>query len=162
MPTALSSGIGRSKLLVLCFCVAMIGAVLSPIRQNWRQSPQDNFPLSYFPMFSAKRSAVETFYYFVGVDRHGRRHIIRHGLMDGGENQVRRQLRKIIDDGRAPELAQQVAARVAKRSGTRWTSIVSVSVCKGRYSVDDYFHGRKEPLSELVEGSADVQRTGKP
>src|SRR5262252_8653059 len=112
--SALSSGLGRSKLLAVCFSFAMIGAVLSPIRQNWRQSPQDNFPLSYYPMFSAKRRPVEIFYYFVGLDRDGGRHIIRHGLLDGGENQVRRQLRKIIDDGNAPELAQQVAERVAR------------------------------------------------
>jgi len=130
------SGVGRAKLLALCFSFALIGAVLSPIRQNWCHPPQDNFPLSYYPMFSERRKPIETFYYVVGRDGVGKRHFIREGVIgDGGENQVRRQLRKIIDAGRAPELAQQIAARVATMSGRRWKSIVSVSVCKGRYSV---------------------------
>jgi hypothetical protein len=60
-----SSGVGRSKLLALCFSVAMIGAVLLPLRENLRHRPKDNFPLSYYPMFSDRRKPIETFYYVV-------------------------------------------------------------------------------------------------
>src|SRR5262245_51676966 len=128
-----SSDVGRRKLLTLCFSLAMIGAVLLPIRENFNRRPEDNFPLSYYPMFSTKRTPIETFYYVVGFDADGKRHFIRHTVIgDGGGNQVRRQLRKIVNAGRAPELAQQVAARVAQRTGRRYRDIVSLSVCKGK------------------------------
>jgi hypothetical protein len=144
----------------MCFSFALIGAVLWPIQQNWRNHPKDNFPLSYYPMFSAKREAIETFYYVVGLDAEGKRHYIPSRLIgDGGENQVRRQLRKIINADRGPALAQQVAKRLANQNGSPWRQIVSVSVCRGRYSVDDFFHGRKEPVSESVAGFAEVDRT---
>ena len=150
----------RGKPLALIFCFGMIGAVLWPIQQNWRRPPTDNFPLSYYPMFSDRRKPVETFYYVVGLDSEGKRYFIKNTIIgDGGENSVRRQVRKIINAGRAPELAQTVAARLAKKNGRRWGSIVSVAVCKGKYSVDDWFHGRKHPVSEQVVGSAEVSRT---
>jgi hypothetical protein len=152
-----STGTNRGQVLALCFSYALIGAVLWPIGQNWRAHPKDNFPLSYYPMFSAKREAVETFYYVVGLDAEGKRRYIPHTIIgDGGGNQVRRQLRKIVNAGRAPELAQQVAERLARKRSYR--KIVSVSVIRGQYSVDDFFHGKKDPISERVYGFAEVER----
>jgi len=155
-----SSRAGPGKLLALCFCFALIGAVLLPVRENLSRRPKDNFPLSYYPMFSSRREPIETFYYVVGLDSEGRRHQMRHSVIgDGGENQVRRGLRKIVGAGGGPELAQKVAQRVAKRDGRRYRDIVSVSVCRGQYSIDDYFHGKKQPVSERVYGTAAVDRT---
>src|ERR1051326_6890547 len=149
----------RGKSFAVVLSVAMVGAVLWPIQQNWRENPRDNFPLSYYPMFSARREAVETFYYLVGHDARGARHYIRYKLIgSGGGNQVRRQLRKIINDGRAPELARAVAKRLARQKNSPWSDIVSVSVCKGKFAVDDFFHGRKEPVQEQVKGSCAVKR----
>jgi len=145
----------RAALLSL----ALIGAVLWPIQQNWRKNPRDNFPLSYYPMFNAKREAVETFYYVLGSDEQGKRYQIPHRMIgEGGNNQVRRQLRKIINEGRAPALAQSVAKKVARNQNEPWSRIVTVQVCRGNYAVDDFFHGRKEPVSETVTGSSPVER----
>jgi len=150
-----SAGKVRAALL----SVAMIGAVLWPIQQNWRDKPRDNFPLSYYPMFSSQRSATETFYYVVGHDGQGARHYIRHKLVgSGGGNQVRRQLRRIINEGRAPELAQTVAKRLARQEEPPWSQIVAVDVCRGRFVVDGFFHNRKEPVREEVKGSCAVER----
>jgi hypothetical protein len=162
-PSVALSAVGRAKLLALCFCFALIGAVLSPIQQNLSRHPKDSFPLSYYPMFSAKREPIETFYYAVGLDGEGKRTYLRHSVIgNGGENQVRRGLRKIINAGGGPELAQQVAQRVAKRDGRRYRGIVSVSIIKGKYSVNDWFHGKQEPVSERVYGTASVDRTQTP
>ena len=158
-----SSAVGRDKRLALCICLVLIGGVLSPLPQNWSRRPKDNFPLSYYPMFSAKRDPVETFYYVVGLDAEGQRRYMRHTVIgDGGENQVRKALRNIVQAGGAPELAQTVAQRVAQRSGRRYRDIVSVSICRGKYNVDDYFHGKKEPVSERIYATAEVNRTQTP
>lgn len=152
-----STGTNRGQVLALYFSFALLGAVLWPIGQNWRAHPQDNFPLSYYPMFSAKREAVETFYYIVGLDAAGNRHYIPHTIIgDGGGNQVRRQLRKIINAGHAPELAREVAHRLSHKRAYR--KIVSVSVMRGQYSVEDFFHGKKDPITERVYGTAEVER----
>jgi len=139
--------------------LALIGAVLWPIHENWRKNPRDNFPLSYYPMFSARRQATETFYYVLGRDAQGARYQIPHTLiLSGGGNQVRRSLRKIMDEGRAPELAQSVAKRLARKEDAPWSQIVTVDVCRGKYVVHDFFHGRKEPVAETIKGSSPVER----
>jgi len=58
-----TSGLNSGKRVAFLSSLAMIGAVLWPVHQNWRARPQDSFPLSYYPMFRAKREAIETFHY---------------------------------------------------------------------------------------------------
>ena len=139
--------------------VAMLGAVMGPIRENWREAPQDSFPLSYYPMFSQKREPMESFYYVVGRDGQGARHLIpRKWIGEGGQNQVRKNLRRIIHEERAGELAKSIAKRLAQQDAEPWSQIVSVAVVSGQYVMDDFFHGKKEPVSENVFGSARVKR----
>lgn len=149
----------RGKPTAVLLSLAMIIAVLWPLQENWRDKPRDNFPLSYYPMFSSKREAIETFYYLVGRDQQGTRYLIPYKYAgSGGLNQVRRQIRKIVQQDRAPELARSVARRLARNEKAPWSNIVSVAVCRGRYSVDDYFHGRKDPVQEQVKASSPVTR----
>jgi hypothetical protein len=163
LPTLNSPGVaphfepGKKRAAFLS--LVMIGAVLWPIHQNWRNDPNDNFPLSYYPMFSNRRDAIENFWYVLGRDAQGKRYLIPYKLIgDGGGNQVRRQLRKIMNEGRAPELAQSVAKRLARRDKAPWSEIVTVEVCRGKYVVDDFFRGKKEPVSETIAGSCPVER----
>src|SRR5262245_37223361 len=139
--------------------VVMLGAVLWPIQQNWREEPQDSFPLSYYPMFSQKREPTESFYYVVGRDAQGARRLIpRKWISRGGQNQVRKNLRRIIKEDRGNELAKSIAKRLAQENEQPWSQIVSVAVVSRQYVMDDFFHGKKEPVSEKVFGSARVKR----
>jgi hypothetical protein len=149
----------RGKLVATCFSLGLVGAVLWPVQENWRAKPHDSFPLSYYPMFSAKRQAIETFYYMVGRDAEGKRYLIPHSMAGhGGLNAVRRQIAKICREGRGEELACTVAKRLAERERGRWSRIVSVAIVTGRYVVEDYFHGKKEPVSEKIRGTCTVER----
>ena len=49
----------------------LIGSVLPPVVQNWREQPKDGFPLYYYQMFSLKRSDRITVRYLVGLDVRG-------------------------------------------------------------------------------------------
>lgn len=150
---------GRQRRAAL-FSLALIGAVLWPVQENLRKEPRDNFPLSYYPMFSNKREPIEEFWYVVGRDAHGQRHYVPYKWIgDGGGNQVRRQIRRIMNEGRATELAENIAQRVARRDRPPWSEVASISVIRGKYSVDDFFHGRKEPVSEKIGGIAQVKRS---
>lgn len=153
--TLFEPGKRRAALLSM----ALVAAVVWPIQENWQKKPKDSFPLSYYPMFSARREAVETFYYALGIDAEGERHQIPYKMIgDGGGNQVRRQLRKIMNEGRAPELARSIARKLARSDSERWSKIVTIQVCRGKYAVDDFFRGKKEPVSETITGSAPVER----
>jgi hypothetical protein len=149
----------RGKVPATLLSLALIGAVLWPLQQNWREKPRDNFPLSYYPMFSAKRKAIESFNYLAGHDEHGTRHIIPYKFAGvGGLNSTRRQIGRIVREGRADELAATVARRLARQEKAPWSQIVTVAVVTGSYGVDDYFHGRKEPVSEKIRASCPVER----
>jgi hypothetical protein len=157
-----ASGLSRSKRMAALASVAMIGAVLWPIQENWRKDPRDSFPLSHYPMFSAKRKPIETFNYLVGHDEQGKRYLVQHSFAsEGGLNSVRRQINRMVKKKRADDVAKKVAKRLAERESGKWSKIVDVSVVTGRYHVDDYFHGRKEPVSEKIRASCAVERSKK-
>ena len=152
-------GEARGKLWAAYLSLAFVGAVLWPLQENWRDKPRDNFPLSYYPMFSTKRDAIETFYYLVARDEQGNRHLVPYKYISpGGLNSVRRQVRRIVREGRGQELAESVARKLSRRDNLPWSKVVAVSVVKGKYSVDDFFHGRKEPVEEEIKGSSPVER----
>src|SRR5262245_21420398 len=153
------SGSAFGKLRATYLSLAMVGAVLWPLHQNWSDKPRDNFPLSYYPMFSTKRQATETFYYMLGRDAEGGRYLIPYTFaVPGGLNSVRRRIRRIVEEGRATDLGRSVAKRVSRKDALPWSKIVTVAVVRGRYVVDDYFHGRKDPVSEQVKASCTVER----
>ncbi len=155
-----ANGRAGGKLWASLFSLSLIGAVLWPIHQNWKSKPHDSFPLSYLPMFSAKRKAVESFYYLVGRDENGARYLIPYLLIGlAGENQTRRQIDRIVREHRATELAGSVARELGGETEAPWSHIATVAVVRGSYVVDDYFHGRKAPASEKILASCSVERS---
>jgi hypothetical protein len=139
--------------------VVLVVAVLSPIVQNWRRTPVDRFPLSYYPMFSEARGDTGRFNYVVGYDARGQRERIHYSVMgSGGLNQIRRQLQDAIEDGRTARLCQSIAAEIARRPGRRYSDVVRVDVVTGTYRYADYFTGNKTPLDEQVRATCPVER----
>lgn len=145
------------------FSAAVLAAVISPVRQNWRREPRDGFPLSYYPMFSRRRNDVQSEHHVLGVEADGGRTPLPHGWVGpGGGNQVRKQVNRAVRGGRADELAVTVASSVARRrapgsDGARaGPDVVAVEVVTSRYRLDDYFAGRKEPVRRRVRARAPV------
>lgn len=139
-------------LSILTLCV-----VLWPISQNWRNKPADSFPLSYYPMFSAYRSESAEVTYLRGVDAQGSTQPLRYSYAgSGGLNQVRRQIRKTVRAGKADELCQSVAAKVARRKTVSLANLVSVQIVTGDYKLDEYFGGNKTPSSEKLHATCQV------
>lgn len=141
--TNTQSGAGLLSLLMLC-------AVLWPIQENWQTAPKDNFPLSYFPMFSAKRAKTQKLHYVVGYDENGIRRNISYKLTGkGGFNQVRRQIRKYAKNGRGDELLLKTAQKMSTKS--KYRDIACIELVEGKYHVERYFlSGQKSPVSEIV------------
>lgn len=139
--------------------VLTIGAVLWPIVQNWREKPRDGFPLSYYPMFSAKRARTASVTYLVGLDARGGRRLLPYDYAGTGDlNQVRRQINRIVREGRADKLCQIVAGKVALEGEGEFADVVTVQVVTGKYRLADYFAGKRDPVSERVHASWPVER----
>lgn len=135
------------------FTGALLACVLWPLRQNWRPAAErrDGFPLSYYPMFSARRRATVALNYVLVEDRRGGRRCLAHRhLGPGGLNQVRRQLNRMVTEGAADVLARDIAARLAGTGAA--AEIGRVHVVRGRFHLDRCFEhhqalGREELLA---------------
>lgn len=152
----------HQKLLPALFSFLLVALVLSPIVENWRSKPTDGFPLSHFPMFTAKRDETANVTHLVGLDADGNRHFIPGRFAGaGGMNQVRKQISKSARNKEgAPKLCQTVADEIAERRSERYSRIVKVVVVSGEYNLNDYFAGAKNPVEEKIRVTCDVKRDG--
>ncbi len=146
--------LAREKGFAGVFGALLVGAVLLPVVQNWREQPKDGFPLSYYPMFSLKRSDSTTVRYLVGLDARGGRHLLPHTYAGtGGLNQVRRQINKVVRGGKAETLCRLVAAKVAQADEQRFAGVTTVQVVAGRYRLTDYFAEKRGSVWERMDAS---------
>lgn len=132
--------------LATAYSLALLGAVITPIRQNWRPKPRkDGFPLSYYPMFSARRRATATVYSLIGATEDGARIRLSHKLAGtGGHNQVRRQINRCVAEERTEELCARVAKELTRRNRratSPFAAVVSVDVIASKFRLDDCFSG---------------------
>lgn len=149
----------RGKWLAGSASLLAVGAVLWPIVENWREHPRDGFPLSYYPMFTAKRSETVSVTYLVGLDPQGGRHQIPYAYAgSGGLNQVRRQINRALREGRAEALCRNVAAKIALEGRGPLADVIGVRIVVGKYRLADYFAGEGGPNSEHVRASCEVGR----
>jgi hypothetical protein len=135
----------RNRWLAGGFSLGLLGAVLWPIAQNWRATPRDDFPLSYYPMFSARRGKSAAVTHLLGLDAAGRRVPIAYALIGpGGFNQVRRQVRARVERGEAALLC----AEVAPRAWQAHPELVTLQVVTGSYRLHRFFAGDRRPRAE--------------
>ncbi len=149
----------ESKNFARALSLLAVGAVLWPITWNWRKKPGDSFPLSHYPMFSAKRRKKVQVFYAVGLDKSGGRYQLPYTYAGtGGLNQVRKQIRIAVQRGNAEDLCRRVTARVAREKSGKFDKVETVKVVTGTYRLSDYFSGNKEPFSEEVHATMAVER----
>lgn len=141
--------------------VLLVGAVLSPIRRLWQQKPQDDFPLSHYPMFSTDRKNRTWLYHLRGYDAAGEWQPLSYKYLGyGGLNQVRRVTRVRARAGEGEKIATRAARNVARRGWTEDAGVIGVDLVKAKYLLDQYMAGEREPASLKVLGSAPVPGRG--
>ena len=149
-----------SMLFPAAFSMLLIGVTLSPITENFRDKPRDNFPLSYYPMFSKQRDGTATVSYLLGYDARGRSTPIPYSFAGtGGCNQVRKQIRKKVRRGDARELCRSIAKRLARKNTGPLASIQAVAVVTGTFRLDDFMAGRTKPQRLQIQAVCQVQRS---
>jgi len=141
------------------FSAAVLAAVLSPLLQYRRPIPErvDGFPLSWYPMFSAKRSRRMSVTHAVGVTADGDRlSLPPDALGTGGVNQVRRQLYRVaVREARPDAYAGDLADRVARSPD--WANLIRVEVVRTLFDLDDCLTSRRVDGESTVLASAAVR-----
>ncbi|MDX1982791.1 MAG: hypothetical protein SFV51_21150 [Bryobacteraceae bacterium] len=149
----------RSRPIIRWLSLLTMLLVVSPVAENWRKRAKDSFPLSYYPMFSERRSPEQKVTYLTGKDKEGRRVRLRYTLAGGGGlNQVRKQIRKFVRDGRAQDLCSLAAANLARRTSAPLRNVTRVQVVTGEYNLNRYFSGDKSPSEEITHAACEVER----
>jgi hypothetical protein len=147
------------KRLAAAFSVVLLLVVASPIVENWKSQSHDDFPLSFYRMFSEVRSDTQRVTYLVGLDSRGGRVLIPYQYAGaGGMNQVRRQINRQVEQGSASRLCQTVSSRVS-RAGSRLPELRTIEITTGTFRMSEYFRGNRSPVSENVSARCSVERS---
>ncbi len=155
-----ASSFGARKWLATGTSLALLIAVLLPIRENWKATPVDGFPFSYFPMFSLERGETYQVTHLVGFDARDQRTLIHHSFAGtGGFNQVRRQIRKKVQNGKAEGLCRSVARRVAASPEAPIAGVNRIQIVTGEYKINEFFAGNRAPVNETVHANCPVERS---
>ncbi|WP_156934707.1 hypothetical protein [Pseudonocardia spinosispora] len=157
-PTGWSAGERGWATLVT---VGVVGAALWPFSQYRRPVDDrvDGFPLSYYPMFSARRGTHGHVAYAVGVHADGSRARLPYHLIGpGGVNQVRKQMSRAVRRGRVDEHATALATRIAASPAA--TDVVRVEIVRGDFDLDACLMQRRVEGEETVLAGADIERPG--
>jgi hypothetical protein len=153
-----SAGRRSRKWVASVISLVVLGAVIAPIGQNWMAEPHDDFPLSYYPMFSFDKSDRQRVTYLIAHDAGGGRLLLPYWYAgQGGMNQVRRQMNKLVERGQSSRLCRSVASRAA-RSDDLPKTLVNVQVVTGTFFMTEFFTGNRMPASENVRATCAIQR----
>jgi hypothetical protein len=149
----------NKTLAVMVSCATLL-AIMWPVQENWRDKPKDNFPLSYFPMFSYKRDSVMSLNYLVGYDTFGNRCVVPYWYAgSGGFNQVRRQINKKVRQEKGDQLIGKVAKRLQNCDEVPYSNLCRVELVEGSYHFEQYFsQGNKTPLRERCIATRNIER----
>lgn len=151
----------RERKWVRLFAMTVLGAMLVPVRQNWRPAERrtDGFPLSYYPMFSKRRRQYANVVYAVGITADGSRRRLRHTLLGtGGLNQVRHQIYRVaLTEERADDYVAALVPRLLANSSC--DDLVRVEIIRGEFDLDECLLTHQvEATTETVLASADLGR----
>lgn len=147
----------RTGACIVSLGIAAIAAL--PVIQNWMPEPVDDFPLSYYPMFSKVRNDTLRMTYAVGYDKEGRRHVVPYRYLgNGGYNQSRHQFRRRVMHQGADVVAREVASKIILSTDREMTSVRRVDIVTGKFSLTKFFLEAQKPLTEKVLASHRMER----
>lgn len=139
----------------ICFSLLVLVIVTSPVLQNLRSDgkAKDDFPLSYYPMFSSKRQNLYQQASVVAIKQDGEKVPVHYKMLGtGGLNQNRRQLGKLLTVKKAAELRQhlsEVADRLTASDRSMYLGCVSVAAVKGTYDLNAYFTRQNQEPTDM-------------
>jgi hypothetical protein len=138
-----------NKTIAGVLSVLICGTVLSPVYQGFTEHPQDDFPLSWFPMFARPRPETEKPVYVVAVEADGTQHKVgQNWWTSGGFNQGATQLLSAAQNGEGAlkDMCIHIAKRIRQRP-KMYAFAKEIHILKGEFSREAYFReGQHAPM----------------
>lgn len=116
---------------------ALVAIVAAPVLQHRRSQPVDGFPLSHYPMFSARRRSTGSVVHVVIDDADGTHPVDYRRLGTGGLNQVRRQLNR--------RAKTPVGAAALAHDALELLGADCVRVVRSTFEYERFFSGDRTP-----------------
>jgi hypothetical protein len=143
---------------IAAFCAGLLALTLAPVAQNWADEPRDDFPFSYYPMFSRPLRGTYDVTHAVGIDGEGREHVVPFRYLGrGGFNQVRVQAQRAAHED-ARGFCERVATAVREGPTADQRDVRKIAIRTGRYLLTAFYEGRIEPRSAREHARCRVRR----
>ncbi len=145
------------KGLAIFFSLGLCLIVAWPVQENFKETPKDSFPLSYYPMFTTLRPPHYAVSHPAAADMNGKVYHLPFTILgQGGFNQTRRQISRSVREGRAQLLADLLAENVSQAGLKGEAPFKSVAIITSVYKLDDYYRGVKKPFKRIVRAISKV------
>ena len=134
----------QKKFIIASICIICLLIVASPITENWKDDPKDDFPLSYYPMFTHIWGGSTFVTYFIGVDKNKNYYSIPHIYVIPGSsfNTVRKQIIKIVRNGQAKQLCNFAARELRKVTVEPYSKTIALGVITSRINIEEFMNKR--------------------
>jgi len=147
------------KSISILLSLLLTFALLSPLKRDWRGEDGDSFPLSWYPMFSKPRPALERIVYMVGVLPDGTRRVIKSNYFARGPmNQARMHVAKYAQRKKtSDELCKRASEKMSKRTRGSKSRMGQVRLVRGHFSREAYFGaGQELPEKDVVMAACHI------
>ncbi len=118
---------------------------------------RDSYPLSTYPMFSSRRTAVEPVHTAVLVAVDGTIRRLSPTQISGNDEVII--AAQLVYEAIRRDGGAVLCADIASRLSTAWTG-TEVEIATERYDAIDWYEGRTSPISRVVHTSCRVSGDG--
>lgn len=134
------------KVIIAIICVLSLIVVVSPVVENWKEEPKDDFPLSYYPMFTGMRGESAFVHHLYGIDENNNYYPIPHKVIAqrSGFNSFRKTVTKIIKNGQAKKLCSLVSNKLSNLEVEPYNQIKVVKVVTSVINIEEFMNKRFE------------------
>lgn len=135
-----------NKAIIGILCILSLLIVLSPVLENWKENPKDDFPLSYYPMFTKVRGEYTFVSHLYGIDSNNNYYPIPHKVIvkNSGFNSFRKTVSRIIKNGEAEQFCRFVSQRLSNTEIEPYNRIRVVRVVTSKINIDKFMTNKPD------------------
>lgn len=146
-PTAGTRSVRILGVAIVTSIVTVIGVV--PLLLD-----RDSYPLSNYPMFSSRRTAIEPVHTAVLVDSGGEVTRLSPTQISGNDEVII--TAQLVHESIGRDGGQQLCDDISRRIGEPTTRDATIEIVTERYDAIDWYEGRRSPISRVVHASCRV------
>ncbi len=133
--------------------LALLLLLLSPARAHVIEGVEDDFPLSYYPMFTKQRAKTTRIHHVIGRTSDGEDLLLPGRCFGaGGMNTVRRQIRRWAREKREEEVLDRAVDRLSSCFPDH-ERVVEVALVRSTYPLSEARNASPTPVGRVTYGA---------